>query len=178
MQFESTIIQDVKLITQFHAHDLRGQFVKTFHEKSFFEAGISFTMKESFYSTSKQHVIRGMHFQHPPYQHAKIVFCTQGAILDVALDIRSASPTFGQFVCAELSAENNKALYIPEGFAHGFKSLTENALTFYFVSSENYREADDGILFSSFGMNWDCEEPILSDRDKSFVSFQQFKTPF
>lgn len=178
MIVEATHIPDVRLIRQFRADDHRGSFVKTFHDSSLQSAGINFSIKESFYSISKQDVIRGMHFQHPPYQHAKLVFCTQGAILDVALDIRKKSATYGQFVQVELSAENNTALYIPEGFAHGFKTLQNDTLTFYFVSSENKREADDGILFSSFGMNWHCDDPILSDRDRAFKSFEQFQSPF
>jgi dTDP-4-dehydrorhamnose 3,5-epimerase/CDP-3, 6-dideoxy-D-glycero-D-glycero-4-hexulose-5-epimerase len=178
MMIENTLIPDVKIIHQFRAEDARGHFVKTYHQSSLAQAGIHFEMKESFYSVSKKNAIRGLHFQHPPYQHAKIVFCTEGAILDVALDIRKDSLTYGQFVTAELSAENNCALYIPEGFAHGFKTLTEGALTFYFVSSENVREADDGILYHSIGLDWQCESPIVSVRDQSFKSFQDFQSPF
>lgn len=178
MTIRDTQIEEVKIIEQFHAEDGRGVFVKTFHDTSLKAAGISFEMKESFYSVSRKNVIRGMHFQHPPYQHAKIVFCTHGCILDVALDIRKHSPTFGQYVTAELSLDNKQALLIPEGFAHGFKTLTEDALTFYFVSSENNRDADDGLLYNSFGMDWGITEPIMSVRDLSFKSWNEFESPF
>lgn len=178
MEIINTNISDVKLIKQFRAEDARGTFVKTFHETSLKKAGIDFEMKESFYSVSHKNVIRGMHFQHPPYDHAKIVFCTEGTIVDVALDIRKNSPTYGQYVSAELSIENNIAIYIPSGFAHGFKTLTDKATTFYFVSSENNREADDGILHTSFGLNWDVENPIVSLRDMAFKGFEEFESPF
>ena len=178
MEIINTNIPEVKLIKQFRAEDSRGSFVKTFHETSFKNAGIEFEMKESFYSVSHKNVIRGMHFQHPPHDHAKIVFCTEGTIIDVALDIRKNSPTYGQYVCAELSFENNTAIYIPSGFAHGFKTLTDRATTFYFVSSENNRDADDGILHTGFGLNWEIENPIVSLRDMEFKSFDEFKSPF
>jgi dTDP-4-dehydrorhamnose 3,5-epimerase/CDP-3, 6-dideoxy-D-glycero-D-glycero-4-hexulose-5-epimerase len=98
--------------------------------------------------------------------------------LDVVLDIRKNSPTYGQYVSAELSAENNTAIYIPKGFAHGFKTLTDHATTFYFVSSENHRGSDDGILFSSIGLDWNVSNPIVSDRDYSFKPFSEFISPF
>lgn len=178
MQVESTPLEGLQVIHQFHAQDDRGVFVKTFHTTRLLELGIDFTMQESFYSISHQDVIRGMHFQHPPHDHAKIVFCTEGAILDVALDIRKSSPTYGQFFATELSAENFKALYIPSGFAHGFKALTPQALTFYFVSSENHKPADDGILYSSFGLDWEITSPIISERDRMFPTLERFSSPF
>lgn len=178
MQIIDTAIPEVKLIQLFNASDSRGLFVKTFHESTLQASGIDFEVKESFYSVSHNNVIRGMHFQHPPHDHAKIVFSTHGAILDVVLDIRKNSPTYGQYVSAELTAENNTAIYIPKGFAHGFKTLTDHATTFYFVSSENRRDADDGILFSSIGFEWNVPNPIVSDRDYSFKPFSEFISPF
>jgi len=158
--------------------DERGLFVKTFHDTTLKGYGIDFTVKESYYSLSRMGVIRGMHFQLPPHQHAKIVFCPQGAILDVALDLRSGSETYGQCFSEILSAENHKAFYIPEGFAHGFKALTEAAMTYYLVSSEHNREADTGIAFDSIGFDWDIAAPVLSQRDRSFVRLADFDSPF
>src|ERR1041384_2693086 len=103
--------------------DARGLFVKTFQDSLLHAQGIHFTLKESYFSLSKKDVIRGMHFQTPPHQHSKIVFCPQGAILDVIIDLRKNSATYGRYYAQELSAENHLAYYIPEGFAHGFKSL-------------------------------------------------------
>jgi dTDP-4-dehydrorhamnose 3,5-epimerase/CDP-3, 6-dideoxy-D-glycero-D-glycero-4-hexulose-5-epimerase len=158
--------------------DERGLFVKPFNDSNLKGYGIDFTVRESYYSISRAGVIRGMHFQLPPHQHAKIVFCTQGAILDVALDLRKESPTYGQCFSEVLSAENHKAFYIPEGFAHGFKALTEDALTYYFVSSEYDRDSDTGIAYDSIGFDWDIAAPVLSQRDRSFINLGDFVSPF
>lgn len=158
--------------------DARGSFVKTFHETTLKEAGIDFTLWESYFSLSKKDVIRGMHFQTPPHQHAKIVFCPQGAILDVIVDLRKGSPTYGQYYAQELSGANHKAYYIPEGFAHGFKALTDDAMTYYLVSSEYSQQHDTGILYNSFGMDWGMDAPVLSARDLSFGTLGEFESPF
>lgn len=159
-------------------YDDRGGFVKTFHETTLAEQGILFELKESYFSVSKKDVIRGMHFQTPPHQHAKIVFCPQGAILDVVIDLRAASPTYGQYYTQELSAENHKAYYIPEGFAHGFKSLTDDAITYYLVSSEYSKEHDTGILYNSFGFDWGVDNPVISARDLTFGKLEDWPGVF
>lgn len=159
-------------------NDARGSFVKTFNETTLAECGVNFKLKESYFSLSKKDVIRGMHFQLPPHHHAKVVFCPQGAILDVIVDLRKDSKTFGQYYAQELSAENNKAYYIPKGFAHGFKSLTDDALTYYLVSSEYSQEHDTGILFNSFGYDWACDNPIISERDLSFPELKDWVSVF
>ena len=175
---EELPLKDAKLITMPAFADARGTFVKTFHDTFLKEAGINFNLKESYFSLSKKDVIRGMHFQLPPHHHSKIVFCPQGAILDVIVDLRKSSPTFGQHYAHELSAENHLAYFIPEGFAHGFKALTEHAMTYYLVSSEHSKEHDSGIRYDSLGIDWNCENPIISDRDLSFIDFKDFNTPF
>lgn len=159
-------------------HDDRGLFVKSFNDSLFKSWGIDFVVRESYFSISKRDVIRGMHFQLPPHQHAKIVFCPQGAILDVAVDLRKESDTFGQCFSELLSAENNKAFYIPEGFAHGFKALTENAMTYYLVSSEYNQTHDTGIAFDSIYFDWESGHPIMSDRDRGFPALKDFVSPF
>jgi dTDP-4-dehydrorhamnose 3,5-epimerase len=171
-------LQDAKLITMPAFYDGRGSFVKTFHDTTLKNAGIDFTLRESYFSFSKKDVIRGMHFQLPPHHHAKIVFCPQGAILDVIVDLRKSSATFGQYFAHELSAENHKAYYIPEGFAHGFKSLTDDAITYYLVSSEYSQQHDTGILYNSIGYDWQLKNPIISERDLSFSSLSDFNNPF
>jgi dTDP-4-dehydrorhamnose 3,5-epimerase len=175
MIIKDTNIAEVKLIEQFRHNDNRGAFVKTFHKTDFANTGINFELKESFYSTSAQHVLRGMHFHHSPEAHAKIVFCTAGSIQDVALDIRIDSPNFGQYVTAILSFENNNALYIPKGFAHGFLTLSETATTFYLVDGEYNQASDDGILYNSFGMKWDSDEVTTNDRDLGFTSLGEYR---
>ncbi|RYE25319.1 MAG: dTDP-4-keto-6-deoxy-D-glucose epimerase [Sphingobacteriales bacterium] len=158
--------------------DDRGSFIKTFHATTLAQQGIEFNLKESYFSLSKKDVVRGMHFQTPPHQHAKIVFCTQGSILDVIVDLRKGSPTFMQHFASELSAANHKAYYIPEGFAHGFKALTDDAVTYYLVSSEYSQPHDTGIRYDSIGYNWQVPNPIISTRDLSFPTLQEFISPF
>lgn len=160
------------------SEDARGGFVKSFNETQLRSAGIEFTLRESYFSFSKKDVIRGMHFQLPPHHHSKIVFCPVGAILDVVVDLRKGSPTFMQCFAHELSSENKKAIYIPEGFAHGFKALTDDALTYYLVSTEYNKEHDTGIKYNSIGYDWGVDEPIISARDLSFVNIQEFVSPF
>jgi dTDP-4-dehydrorhamnose 3,5-epimerase/CDP-3, 6-dideoxy-D-glycero-D-glycero-4-hexulose-5-epimerase len=169
---------DAALITLPAFFDARGSFVKTFHYTSLKERGIDFKLKESYFSYSKKDVIRGMHFQLPPHQHAKIVFCPHGAILDVILDMRKGSPTYKQYFSQELSQQNHKSFYIPEGFAHGFKALTDDAMTYYLVSSEYDKASDTGIRYDSFGFNWEEENPIISERDMSFTPLEHFQSPF
>jgi dTDP-4-dehydrorhamnose 3,5-epimerase len=167
------------LINQFAATDARGQFVKTFNHKAFVKAGLpEFTIRESYYSVSARNVVRGMHFQLPPFPLAKIVFCPVGAILDVILDLRRSSPTYGQHCAIELSAANRQAIFLPEGFAHGFRALEDNTITYYLVSNEYHRETDTGIHVSTIGFGWGISEMNLSDRDKTFVALSEFQTPF
>lgn len=158
--------------------DDRGSFVKSFNHTNLLSDGIPFSVQESYYSVSAKNVIRGMHFQMPPYDHAKIVFCVSGAILDVALDLRKGSSTYGQSFAQLLSSENSKAYYIPHGFAHGFKALTEGAITYYLVSGEYHQASDTGIAYDSIGFEWECRNPILSLRDTGFASLKDFKSPF
>ncbi len=177
-EIQAIPLKGAYLLTLPSSQDARGTFVKTFHDTTLQQAGIHFTLKESYFSSSRKDVIRGMHFQLPPHQHSKIVFCPYGAILDVIVDLRQGSPTYGQYFSHELSEQNHKAYYIPEGFAHGFKSLTEGAITYYLVSSEYNKETDTGVLYNSIGFDWGVENPIVSDRDLSFVGLGDFESPF
>jgi dTDP-4-dehydrorhamnose 3,5-epimerase len=177
-QFHSLPLKDAFLIDMPAFNDERGDFVKTFHHTTMIGAGINFPLLESYFSHSKKDVIRGMHFQTPPHHHAKIVFCPQGAILDVIVDLRKNSPTYGKYYAHELSAENHKGYYIPEGFAHGFKALVDDAITYYLVTSEYSKEHDTGILYNSFDYYWGIADPIISDRDLSFPRLDELVSPF
>ncbi len=172
------ILSNPYLFTMPTSSDTRGSFVKSFSETALKNVGIEFTLRESYFSFSKKDVIRGMHFQLPPHHHSKVVFCPVGAIMDVIVDLRKDSPTFLSCTAHELSAENHKAIYIPEGFAHGFKALTDDALTYYLVSSEYNKEHDTGIRFDSIGYDWNAANPIVSARDLSFVPMNDFVSPF
>ncbi|MEK6558315.1 MAG: dTDP-4-dehydrorhamnose 3,5-epimerase family protein, partial [Candidatus Margulisiibacteriota bacterium] len=120
----------------------------------------------------------GMHFQAPPHDHSKLVTVIQGTILDVILDIRQNSPTYGQYIALELSRENRKSIYIPRGCAHGFCVLSEMAIAFYMTTTVYEPQVDQGILFNSFGYTWPTENPVLSVRDKNFIDYKSFNTPF
>lgn len=177
-QFEPLPLSGAYLLTLPAFEDNRGSFIKTFQDSLFQEAGIPFTLKESYFSLSKKGVIRGMHFQTPPHDHAKVVFCPQGSIWDVIVDLRKNSGTYGQYFATELSALNHQAYYIPAGFAHGFEALTDNAMTYYLVSSEHNKTHDTGIRYDSFGLDWECQTPVVSERDLSFVPLAAFDSPF
>ena len=174
MVVQATKLEGAFLIDNFSAEDERGLFVKTFNDKSFKDFVLDFQIRESYYSVSKRDVIRGMHFQVPPLDHEKLVFVMQGAILDVVLDLRKNSPTFGKCMGVELSEENRQAIFLPKGVAHGFKSLKNNTITVYNVSSIYDAEYDRGVLYNSFGFDWELEHPILSNRDLSFPTLSDF----
>ena len=175
----STALDGVFLLRPRIFADVRGTFVKTFHADLFAEQGFAFEPREEFFSTSRQGAVRGMHFQVPPADHAKLVYCSHGAVLDVVLDIRKASPTYGRAISFELSAENCLSAFIPSGFAHGFLALTEGALMVYKTSTVHTPSCDAGIRWDSFGFDWPLAgEPILSDRDAKFPTLAEFESPF
>jgi dTDP-4-dehydrorhamnose 3,5-epimerase len=179
MQLLTTPLPGLLLIQNFAAQDDRGLFVKTYHRQAFREAGLEFEVAESFYSFSTLGVIRGMHYQAPPYAHAKLVCCPLGEIEDVVLDLRHESPTFGQHYAVRLSASNRLALFIPVGMAHGFQALQDHSLTLYYTSHENVPAADKGIRWDSFGHQWPLPPTVISPRDQNWPSFSEhFTSPF
>jgi len=176
--FTETSIPGVFEIDMFHAGDERGMFVKPYHKDTLEERGLESEFRESFYSTNQKGVIRGMHFQHPPHDHAKIVYCTSGRLLDVILDLRVGSPTYGKFATIELSGDNYKAAYLPSGVAHGFAVLEDNTCMVYLTSTVHAPLADDGVHINSFGMNWPFDNPICSQRDQDFKTLKETQSPF
>lgn len=178
MKIERTEIEGVYIIHNFNANDCRGLFVKTFNSIYLKENNIDFKIKESYYSVSKKNVIRGMHFQLPPHEHEKLVYIPKGSILDVVVDLRKKSKTYKKFISINLSGENKKSIFISKGLAHGFKSLENDTVTVYNVSTEYNPKLDMGVRFDSFGFNWEVINPIVSERDKSFEFFNEFDSPF
>lgn len=174
MTVDKTEFEGVYIINNFVAEDERGTFVKTFNLQDFINNKLNFEIRESYYSISQKNVIRGMHFQLPPSDHEKLVFVPCGSILDVVVDLRKKSSTYKNFISIELSAKNRKSIFIPKGFAHGFKSLEENTITVYNVGSEYDSKSDQGIKFDSFGFDWQSNAEIMSSRDKEFMSLNQF----
>lgn len=178
MNFVNTTITGCYILEQDIHADKRGAFVKMFRKSLFEQHNLEYNFTEQYYSESKQNVIRGMHFQKPPADHAKLVTVIQGTILDVILDIRKGSPSYGKYEAFELSRSNGKSIYIPRGCAHGFCALSDFATAFYMVSSEYSPENDCGISYDSFGFTWPTTQPIVSGRDTTFPSFQDFTSPF
>ncbi len=160
------------------SHDERGHFVKTIQSSVFDRQGLEGDFKECFYSTSHKNVLRGLHFQLPPSDHAKLVYCTAGSIYDMTLDLRVGSPTFGQHEVYELSSEASNAVYLPRGIAHGFFVREAPAVMVYHVTSEHDPARDVGIHWNSFGAAWPVTNPIISKRDDSFATLDAFKSPF
>jgi dTDP-4-dehydrorhamnose 3,5-epimerase len=158
--------------------DNRGRFVKTFQSGVLHELGLREDWKEEYYSISARNVVRGMHFQTPPKQYAKLVYCLCGAVLDVVLDLRKASPTYGRAVGFELSARKANMIYMSEGLAHGFVSLSDDTIMQYKVTSVYAPANDQGVLWSSFGFDWPIAQPVISQRDLLHPPLAEFETPF
>lgn len=173
-----TSIAGLFLITTPVFQDNRGTFTKVFNAETFAEHHLSINFKESYYSFSQKGVIRGMHFQLPPHDHAKLVYVPQGEISDVVLDIRKNSPTFGRFETFDLSRENGRSVYLAPGLAHGFEALTDDVCVTYLQTSTHSPEHDRGIRFDSFGVSWNTSAPITSERDSKFPSLAEFESPF
>ena len=158
--------------------DARGCFVKTFHKTNFMKLQLPTEFKEEYYSVSRKGVLRGLHFQLPPMDHEKLVYCVVGKVLDVAVDLRKDSPTYGKYHLFTLDAEKGNMAYLPKGMAHGFYTLSETATMMYKVTSEYAPAQDSGILWNSVGIPWPDENPILSERDQKFVALKDFVSPF
>jgi dTDP-4-dehydrorhamnose 3,5-epimerase len=158
--------------------DERGTFVKTFHVDVFSKMGLQTKWAEEYYSISRKGVLRGLHFQLPPYDHEKLVYCVAGSVMDVVVDLRCGSPTYGQSTMVELSSKMANMVYIPRGLAHGFYTISENATMMYKVSTVYAPSHDYGILWSSVEFDWTDRDPILSKRDSKFPPLSAFTSPF
>ncbi|MBE9490579.1 MAG: dTDP-4-dehydrorhamnose 3,5-epimerase [Bacteroidetes bacterium] len=180
MDIKELDIQGCFLITPKIFKDERGSLVKTFHESSFHHEGISFDFKEEYYSISKKGVIRGMHFQIPPHDHIKMVYCPKGVVFDTFVDLRKGSPTYLQPSHVQLSEENGNILVLAKGIAHGFCSLEDGTIMIYKTSSEYEPNNESGILWDSCGIDWPsiANSKLLSARDKTFLNLKEFDSPF
>jgi dTDP-4-dehydrorhamnose 3,5-epimerase len=158
--------------------DERGSFVKIFHADASPLLGDEFTSEEEFYSSSRQRVLRGLHFQRPPAEAAKLVHCVQGRIMDVVVDLRVGSPTFGQHAAIEMCGDRADMLYVPAGLAHGFYVISPEAVVLYKSSRAYSPQHDMGIHWASAGIAWPDPEPIVSARDRQFVPLAQYRSPF
>lgn len=178
MRIINELLSGVLLIEPKVFTDSRGNFLKTFHSGIFKELGIPFVPMEEFYSTSHQGVLRGMHFQLPPHDHAKLVYCLRGRVLDVMVDLRKNEPTFGRFATTELSAVDRCLLYLPTGIAHGFLALEPDSVMVYKTSTVHAPSHDAGIRWDSFGFDWGVADPLISPRDAALPRLVDFVSPF
>ena len=177
-----TDIEGVVIIEPRIFRDARGYFFESYSKKEFDEKVAPVDFVQDNESCSTRGVMRGLHFQRPPYTQAKLVRCVKGAVLDVAVDIRKGSPTYGRHVAVELTEDNHRQFFIPKGFAHGFAVLSDVAVFQYKCDEFYHPEADGGIsiLDGTLGIDWqiDPTEAILSDKDKNHPFLADFDSPF
>ncbi|MDB4676905.1 dTDP-4-dehydrorhamnose 3,5-epimerase [bacterium] len=178
MQLNSTPLKDCYEVQAPVFSDTRGNFIKSFQKSAFLKHGIGFDITEIYYSASKKNVLRGMHFQLPPHDHGKLVSCLTGSAFDVVVDLRKNSATYGQAASFLLSGGEGVGVFIPSGFAHGFCAFEDNTLIAYAVSSEHDSKSDSGVHWSTVGITWPTESPIVSERDQNLIPLQDFETPF
>ena len=175
MVFVETKLQGVFIIEAGRIEDERGFFARTFCQHEFAAHGLNSQVAQCSMSFNKKKgTLRGMHYQVAPYEEAKIVRCTAGAIYDVAVDLRPHSPTFKHWVASELTEDNGKVLYIPDGCAHGFQTLMDDAEVCYQISEFYHPESARGARWNdpAFGIEWPLpNRPIMSDRDRSYADF-------
>ena len=172
---QPTILDDVFLIDNSKFTDERGSFIKIFNNEYFSENNLSVDFKESYYSVSKKNVIRGMHFQKYPFGHAKLVHVIEGEILDVVVGVGGLANerNKGKVFSTVLSSTNSRSVYIPDGYAHGFLVLSEQAIVVNCMTSCFNKESDSGVHYNSFGFDWPVNNPIVSDKDKEQMPFSQ-----
>ena len=180
MKVTATVLPDVLLIEPARFGDNRGFFSESWNKERMAEHGISVDFVQDNHSlSSAAGTVRGLHFQAPPNAQAKLVRCGRGLLFDVAVDIRKGSPTYGQWVGEELSFENGKQLFIPEGFAHGFITRTPDTEIIYKCNAYYAPESDGAILWDSCGIDWGFNgTPELSAKDANAPSFASFDSPF
>jgi dTDP-4-dehydrorhamnose 3,5-epimerase len=182
MKFLKTDITGVVIIEPTVFSDNRGYFLESFNKKNFEDNIGKINFVQDNESKSSKGVLRGLHFQTPPFAQAKLVRCIKGTVTDVAVDIRKGSPTYGRHVSIELSEDNKKQLYIPKGFAHGYSVLSESAIFAYKVDNIYAPECDAGILWNTPELNiqWGVnnDEILISIKDSKLPSFSDFESPF
>ena len=182
MEIIKTTIEGLVIIEPRIFKDARGYFFESFSQKEFDEKVMPIRFVQDNESMSSYGVMRGLHFQRPPFTQSKLVRCVKGRVLDVAVDIRKGSPTYGQHVAIELNEDNHRQVFIPRGFAHGFAVLSETAIFQYKCDNFYAPEADGGIsiMDESLGIDWQIptEKAILSEKDIKHLCLKDFVSPF
>lgn len=181
MQIVKTNIEGLLILEPKVFGDHRGYFLESFNENIFSEIiGKKITFVQDNESLSSKNVVRGLHFQKPPFAQGKLVRVVKGSVLDVAVDLRKKSPTFGKVFTIELSETNKRQFWIPEGFAHGFATLEDNTIFQYKCTSYYSPENEETISWNDpqLDIDWKIMEPIISEKDKKGLSLDGFKSPF
>ncbi len=182
MELIATPIKDLLIIKPRVFADARGYFLETYNAERYHEAGIAQNFLQDNMSKSSYGVVRGLHFQRPPYSQSKLVSVTVGRVWDVAVDLRKGSPTYGQWHGVELTDENHLQFLIPRGFAHGFSVLSETAIFTYKCDNLYHPEADGGIMFNDpdLAIDWKipAEKMLLSDKDTKHPLLREAKIEF
>lgn len=174
MKCEETALKGVLILTPDSYSDTRGYFLESFNEKRYWEFGIQNIFVQDNISKSKKDTIRGLHYQIGKYAQGKLCEVLYGRVIDVAVDLRKGSPTFGKYAAAELSEENHKQIWIPAGFAHGFSVLSDEAI-FHYKCSNFYSKEHERTLFYAdpeIGIDWKVTNPVVSEKDKSAKHFK------
>lgn len=175
MIFTETKLKGAFIIEPERLNDERGFFARTWCQREFEARGINANLVQCNISFNKKKgTLRGMHYQEAPYEEAKLVRCTKGAIYDAIADLRHDSPTFKQWLAMELTEENRRMLYIPEGLAHGFQTLEDNTEVFYQMSEFYHSECAKGVRWDdpALGIEWPLSQPIMSQRDKNYEPYK------
>ena len=178
MKINKTFIKDLLIIEPHVIKDERGFFYESYNKKNL-DIDIVFVQDNE--SKSYKGVIRGLHFQAPPFEQTKLVRCVSGKILDVVVDLRTNSKTYGKYFSVELSSQNNKQLFIPKGFAHGYQVLSNQAIVNYKVDNYYNSDSDSGVIWNDKDLliKWNYDiKPILSKKDLKLISFKELKSPF
>ena len=180
MEVIKTKIEGLLIINPKVFADARGYFFESYNETVFKQNGIEANFVQDNQSLSNTGVLRGLHFQAPPFDQGKLVRVINGAVLDVAVDIRNNSPTYGEYVAMELTEENKTMFYIPPGFAHGFLTLRDNTI-FSYKCTNVYNKASEGCVLwndKDININWKISNPILSEKDLVGTPLKEFTSPF
>lgn len=181
MKITKTPIEGLLIIEPTVFGDERGYFYESFNKEKFKEiTGEEIDFIQDNQSLSAKNIVRGLHFQNPPYAQGKLVRVIKGAVIDVAVDIRKNSPTYGEHFALELSEENKKIFWIPPGFAHGFSSLEDDTIFAYKCTNYYSKESEDSIYWDDADLNidWQVKNPIISEKDSEKKLFKNFKTQF
>jgi dTDP-4-dehydrorhamnose 3,5-epimerase len=180
MKLKETGISDLYLVETNVFPDARGYFYEAFNKSKVNAFGLDIDIVQTNISKSQKDVVRGLHFQNPPHAQGKLIRVLTGAVLDVAVDIRKDSPTYGKHFSIELNDRNKLALWIPVGFAHGFKTLEDDTIFYYNCSAPYNKESEGSILWNDpeIGIDWNIENPIISEKDAKAPLFSNFVSQF